>query len=113
MTHPPHKAGLSDAEISSEVQLVLAEKRTSLSLLRTGIGIFALPLGVLSLLVTTSRYYRVNDVLHWLAPLLLLCAALTVLAAWLTTRAILRIRHYDALITKLKRQHSRIAELVD
>lgn len=113
MTPFPHKAGLSDAEISSEVQLVLSEKRTSLSLLRTGVAIFALPLGVLSLLVTTSRYYRVNDVIHWLAPLLLLCGALTVLAGWLTTRAILRIRHYDALLAKLKRQHSRISQLVD
>lgn len=113
MSRPPPEAGISDTEISNEIQLVLSEKRTSLSMLRTGVAIFALPLGVLSLLVTTSRYYRVNDVIHWLAPLLLLCAALTALAGWLTLRALAHIRHYDAIILKLKRDHSRIAQLMD
>ena len=113
MTHLPHEAEISDTEIGNEIQLVLAEKRTSLSVLRTGVAIFALPLGVLSLLVTTSRYYRVNDVIHWLAPLLFLCAALTVLGGWLTIRAIRRIRHYDGIILKLKHNHSRIAQLIN
>jgi uncharacterized membrane protein YidH (DUF202 family) len=113
MNPRPREAKPSDAEICNEVQIVLAEKRTSLSVLRTGIGIFALPLGVLSLLVTTSRYYRVNDVIHWLAPLLLLCALLTALGTWLTVRALHRIRRFNLLIEKLKRGHSRLAELLE
>lgn len=43
----------------NEVQLILAEKRTALSTMRTGISVFVLPLSVLSVLVATSRYYEI------------------------------------------------------
>ena len=39
------------------IQLLLAEKRTALSAVRTGIAVFTLPLSVTTVLVTTSRYY--------------------------------------------------------
>ena len=44
-----------DTQTFNEVQLLLAEKRTSLSAMRTGIAIFAFPLSVLSVLIATSR----------------------------------------------------------
>ncbi|MGA8239636.1 MAG: hypothetical protein WB818_03615, partial [Desulfobacterales bacterium] len=50
-----------DPIIINEAQLILAEKRTSLAALRTGITVFALPLSVLSLLIVTSKFY---DVVH-------------------------------------------------
>ncbi len=56
----------------NEVQLLLAEKRTALSTLRTGIAVFAFPLSVLSVLIATSRMYEIREVLHWLVPLLIL-----------------------------------------
>ena len=40
--------------ILNEVQLLLAEKRTSLSAMRIGIAVFAFPLSVLSVLIATS-----------------------------------------------------------
>ena len=43
------------------IQLLLAEKRAGLSLLRTGTAVSALPLGVLSLLIATSRHYRIGS----------------------------------------------------
>lgn len=49
--------------IINELQLVLSEKRTALSVLRTGIAIFALPLSVVTVLVATSRYYDVFEIL--------------------------------------------------
>ena len=49
-----------DNLILGEIQVLLAEKRTALSSLRTGIAIFALPLSVLSVLIATSRYYNVG-----------------------------------------------------
>src|SRR5437899_2511256 len=79
---PGKKEGI-DGVIFNEVQLILAEKRTALSSLRTGIAIFALPLSVLSLLVATSRYYDVVKVLHFLLPLLALNAGLVALGAYL------------------------------
>ena len=95
-----------------EMQLLLAEKRTALSTLRTGIAVFALPLSVLSVLIATSKAYDVSKVMHWLVPLMLLNAGLVVLGVYLITIAIYRIRRYDRLIDGLKRKHTRLAELL-
>jgi uncharacterized membrane protein YidH (DUF202 family) len=97
----------------NEAQLLLAEKRTSLSAMRTGIAIFAFPLSVLSVLIATSKNYDPSQVMHWLVPLVLLNIGLTVLGIYLITRAVLRIRHYDRMIDKLKLKNSRLAELLD
>src|SRR4051794_37078831 len=109
---PAKKEGI-DAVIFGEIQLILAEKRTALSSLRTGIAIFALPLSVLSVLVATSKYYDVLKVLHFLLPLLLLNAGLIALGGYLIFHAISRIRRFDRHIRELKRQHSAIAEFID
>src|SRR5947208_9718692 len=98
-----------DGTIFGEIQLILAEKRTALSSLRTGIAIFALPLSVLSVLVATSKYYEPARVLYFLLPLLALNLALIALGCYLIVHSIVRIRHHDRLIKELKREHSAIA----
>ena len=50
------------SEAISSIQLLLAEKRTSLALMRTGVAMLAIPLSVLSLLITTSKYYEALNV---------------------------------------------------
>jgi uncharacterized membrane protein YidH (DUF202 family) len=102
-----------DALTLNEVQLLLAEKRTALSTLRTGIAVFAFPLSVLSVLIATSKLYQVEKVMQWLVPLLALNLGLVVLGIYLITRAVRHIRHYDRLIDGLKRKHSKLAELLD
>lgn len=102
-----------DAIVINEAQLILAEKRTSLSAMRTGIAVFALPLSVLSVLIATSKYYDVLHVMPLLIPLLALNAVLIFLGGYLIVRSILRLRHYDLLIKALKRKHSAVAEFVD
>lgn len=97
----------------NEVQLILAEKRTALSTMRTGISVFVLPLSVLSVLVATSRYYEIPQVMHFLFPLLFLCAGLVFLGSYLIIRSIIRIHRYDRLIRKIKQRHSLIAEFLD
>jgi uncharacterized membrane protein YkgB len=99
--------------IINEIQLLLAERRTSLAAMRTGIAVFVLPLSVLSVLIATSRYYDIVHVMHLLLPLMVLCAALVVLGAYLIIRAIIRIRRQDRHIVAIKRKHSRIAEFID
>ena len=96
-----------------EIQLLLAEKRTALSILRAGITVFALPLSVLSVLVATSKHYRPQNVLHFLVPLLMLNVALVALGCYLIAHSILRIRRYDRAIKELKLKHSAIAEFLD
>jgi uncharacterized membrane protein YidH (DUF202 family) len=94
------------------MQLLLAEKRTALSSLRTGIAIFAMPLSVLSVLIATSRSYDTARVLHWLLPLLLLNLALVVLAVYLVLRSIRKIWHYDRVIREFKSKHRMLADML-
>lgn len=102
----------ASAAIFGEVQMLLAEKRTALASLRTGIAVFALPLSVLSLLVATSRYYQPSQVLDFLVPLLALSGLLAVLGSYLVIHSMRRIRHYDRLINHLKHQYRSLAELI-
>ena len=97
----------------NEVQLILAEKRTSLALMRTGIAVLALPLSVMSLLIATSKYYDTLHVLHYLVPLGILNAALVVFGAYLIIHAIIRMRHYDRLIHEIKLQHSIVGKFIE
>jgi len=112
-TTAPNKPSEVDAFVLNEVQLLLSEKRTALSTLRTGIAVFALPLSVLSVLIATSRFYDVLQVMHLLVPLLLLNAGLVALAVYLIVHAVRRIHRYDRHIQELKRKHSTLAQLID
>ena len=109
MDEPPQL----DNAILGEIQVLLSEKRTALSSLRTGIAVFALPLSVLSVLIATSRSYNVVSVMPFLVPLLLLNLGLVVLGSWLIYHAIHRIHHYDRLIRNLRQKYRSIAEFVD
>jgi uncharacterized membrane protein YidH (DUF202 family) len=102
-----------DHFLFDEIQLILAEKRTSLSTLRTGIAIFALPLSVLSVLIATSRYYDPYQVMSLLVTLLVLNLGLIVLGVYLIFRALKRIHHYDFLIREIKRKHSVLSEYLE
>ncbi|MGA2243138.1 MAG: hypothetical protein ABSH11_14020 [Verrucomicrobiota bacterium] len=110
---PPKADSEMDATILNEVQVLLSEKRTSLSTMRTGIAVFAFPLSVLSILIATSRSYQLQEVMQWLVPLLLLNLGLTALGVYLIVHAFRRIHHYDRLIDEFKRKHSKLAELLD
>jgi uncharacterized membrane protein YidH (DUF202 family) len=103
----------SDNVIINEIQLLLAEKRTSLATLRTGIAVFVLPLSVLSVLIATSKYYDVTKVLHLFLPLLGICAGLIALGGYLILHAVMRIRRQENHIQEIKRNHSRIAQFMD
>jgi uncharacterized membrane protein YidH (DUF202 family) len=101
-----------DMLILQEMQLLLAEKRTTLATLRTGIAIFAFPLSVLSVLIATSKSYDVHEVWHWLLPLLLLNLGLIALAVYLIFHALRRLRHYNQLIQQYKIKHARLNKLL-
>ena len=104
---------LDDTKLLSAAQLVFAEKRTALSLMRTGISVFALPLAVVSALIATSKYYDMADILHLLIPVMILNACLVVLGIYLVTRSILKIRREERLLRKLKSTHPALAPYFD
>jgi uncharacterized membrane protein YidH (DUF202 family) len=103
----------ADPTVFNEVQVILSEKRTALSVLRTGIAVFALPLSVLSVLVATSRYYSVSETASFLYPLLALCVVLVILGVFLIFRAMTQFRRYDRLLERIRKEHSSIAEIID
>jgi hypothetical protein len=98
-----------DALLLGEIQVLLSEKRTALSSMRTGIAVFALPLSVLSVLIATSRYYSIGKVM----PLLLLSLGLVVLGTWLVFHSIGRHHHCDRLIRELTQKYRSLGEVVD
>src|SRR2546428_13277411 len=102
-----------DTVIFGEIQVLLAEKRTALASLRTGIAVFALPLSVLSVLIATSRYYSIGKVMPLLVPLLLLNLGLVVLGSWLIYHSIQRLHRFDHRIRELTQKYRSIAEFVD
>ena len=102
-----------DSLILGAIQVLLSEKRTALSIMRTGIAVFALPLSVLSVLIATSRYYSIGKVMPLLMPLLLLNLGLVVLGTWLVFHSIRRLHHYDRRIRELTQKYRSLANVVD
>ena len=99
--------------IFGEIQVVLSEKRTALSGMRTGIAVFALPLSVLSALIATSKYYSFAKVMPLMVPLLGLNLGLVVLGVWLIHHSIRRLHHYDRVIRDLKKKYRSLGEFID
>jgi len=97
----------------NEVQLLLAEKRTSLAVMRTGIAVLALPLSLISLLIATSKYYDFLKVLRLLIPLGVLNLCLLILGGYLIIRSIIRMKNYDRYIHEIKLKHSIIGEFIE
>jgi hypothetical protein len=95
------------------VQLILAEKRTFLALMRTGIAVFALPLATTSALIATSKYYELADVLGLFVPVMLINAGLVALGAYLVIRSARRLHHADRVLADLKRAHPTLAPYLD
>ena len=118
MTHANKKEGGDEiskrADLAyDQIQLILAEKRTALSTMRTGIAVFALPISAFSVLIVASKYYDASQVLHWLLPLIALNLGLIILGSYLITLAVWRIRRHDRRIQELKRQHAELSAWVD
>lgn len=103
----------SDSAALGAVQLLLSEERTSLSLMRTGIAILALPMSVLSLLVATSRYYDALDVLGLLLPLAGLCVVLMLFGGYLILHSWRKMHRIDGLIHRIKLEHGGIAKYME
>lgn len=97
----------------NEAQLVLAEKRTWLATLRTGIAVLVLPLSVVSFLVAFTEHFR--DVSHvgLLIPLLAVCAGLGVLGAYLVARSVIHLRRAEKELQHLKKNSPALSEFLD
>lgn len=96
----------------NQVQLLLSEKRTSLSVMRTGIAILALPLSIFSVLIVASKWYDPADAWLLLAVVLVINALLIGFAVYLIAHALHRMHQYDRLISDIKHQHESLKKLI-
>ncbi|GBE29592.1 MAG TPA: hypothetical protein ENH10_05500 [Bacteroidetes bacterium] len=58
-----------ESTLMNRMQVILAEKRTSLSVLRTGLGLVTLPMTIVAFLITTSSLWDFTSNLIYLIPL--------------------------------------------
>ena len=80
--------------------------------MRPGIAVSEVPLSV-SVLVATSKYYDIISIIHFMIPLIIICAVLAILGIYLMVRSIINIHHLDKIILKIKRTHSQLAEFIE
>ncbi|MBU0516533.1 MAG: hypothetical protein KJ621_17390 [Proteobacteria bacterium] len=102
-----------DPIIINEAQLLLAEKRTYLASLRTGLALLAIPMGIVSFLIVASKYYTFGTVLPFMIPLLTVCLILAGVGFHLIWRAVHRLHEADRLLVRLKAESPRLSGLLD
>jgi predicted transporter len=90
--------------IIEELKLLLAEIRTSMASLRTGLMLFVLPLLVVSTIIVTSKHHNLMSVIrHPVA--IALSSAMVLSGAYLVIKAFLQIRVYNHQIAKIQEKY--------
>ena len=82
------------------IRTINAEKRTHLAELRTGIGILTIPMALVTILIATSNSYSVNQVLGYVAGLVVGIIFLFLIGGHLVFSSLRRIRSDDRLRLK-------------
>jgi hypothetical protein len=99
--------------VFDEVNLMLAEKRTALSLLRTGIAIFSIPLSLGSILIATSNLYYPNKILFLMIQDLGGCSLLVLISLWLIVTVIKKLRSNNKRFDLIIQNNEFLRNLVD
>jgi len=74
------------------IRTIDAEKRTHLAELRTGIGILTIPMSLLTILIATSNYYSIDEVLSLITGLVIGIVILLIIGGYLVITAFSRLR---------------------
>ena len=95
-----------------EIRLLLEEKRTSLAVMRTGIYSILVQLTILGVLIATSRFYEMIEVLHMVIVFYAVNLLLLIFSVYLIVHSFLRLRHWDRVLMQLKKQGP-LSNLID
>lgn len=98
--------------VMSEVQLLLAEKRTAFALLRTGVSVSLVPLSIWTVLVATSRLWNPFQVMWLLVPVMIFAGALFILGCYLVSHALTHLRHVDKVMMGLRKKDTLLEDLL-
>ena len=104
--------GSENKEVIDEIRLLLDEKRTSISILSTGIFILLAQLLIYSILIATSKFYEIANVLHMIIPFYIVNFILLILAGYLIIHSLFRIRHFNHLILQVKKRKGLVTDLI-
>ncbi len=96
----------------NEVQLLLAEKRTYFSVLRTGIAVSTLPLSIIAFLLATLRYHHLFDHSLTMFPLLGTLCRISLIGMYTSYQANSKLKRIDTLIETIKKENKRLAEII-
>ncbi|MFQ5871581.1 MAG: hypothetical protein ACE5IB_05445 [Candidatus Geothermarchaeales archaeon] len=82
------------------LEMLLAEKRTSLAVLRTGAAVFTLAVSILAFLTATSHLYPLPAYSFW--TIAAMCSLLLALGLYLVLHSSRKIRRYDKMIRNVE-----------
>ena len=102
----------SEKVLLGEIQLILSEKRTYFSLLRTGIAIFTFPLTIIAFLAATSEHHSLFDKTSIATIIIGVLSIVSVFGLVLFFLAESRVKHLNRLILSIKKENKRLAEIV-
>lgn len=106
------KRSQSENLLIGEIQLILSEKQTYFSLLRTGIAIFTFPLTVIAFLVATSAHHQFFAN-FWVGAAItgafLLVSAIGLI---LFFRAEHKVKQLNQLVLRLREKDRRLSEII-
>ncbi|MHA2020669.1 MAG: hypothetical protein ACW96N_03075 [Candidatus Thorarchaeota archaeon] len=92
------------------IRTIDAEKRTHLAELRTGIGILTIPMSLLTILIATSNYYSINEVLPLITGLAIGIVILLLVGGHLVFYALRKIRGDNHLRSSCENLSGLVAE---
>lgn len=95
-----------------EVQILLADKRTSYALLRTGVTIGLVPLSIWTVLVATSSLWNPFQVMWLLLPVMGIASLLFITGLYLVFHAWEHLRHTERVLRGLRRSDTMLESLL-
>ena len=102
----------SEAILLNEIELLLAEKRTNFSLLRTGIAVATLPLTVAIFLIATNDFHNTFDNKFYLLAIVITLAAITASGVFMAVFASRKIKKVDVAVLKIEKDNKRIKNII-
>ncbi|MCF2137179.1 MAG: hypothetical protein K9W43_08030 [Candidatus Thorarchaeota archaeon] len=87
--------------VLSLIRTIEAEKRTHLAELRTGIGILTIPMSLVTILIATSKYYDILQVIPMVILLTMGIIVLLALGSYLAFQALMKLRENERFIYKV------------
>lgn len=84
----------------------LADKRTILAYLRTGVALLTLPMSMITILIATSSHYQVSDVIGLFSLMLMISSVLTLGGIYMVAQSFRQLLAVNRKLETLEREHT-------